>query len=126
MGKKLVKKKPKISTLRNKADRLLQEWGRRKYAKYGCLICGGTYNCLHHYYTKGSSNALRYDEDNLIPICLRCHYRHHHTDDPSIHDRIRDIMGDKWLNTLRRKKNKVIKSNRAFYEEALQKYAKQD
>ena len=67
-------------------------------------------------------NALRYDEDNAIPICQKCHFMHHCTDNPDIHDRIRDIMGEKWLKTLRVKKRQIIKSNRAFYEEAINKY----
>ena len=83
-----------------KADRLLQEVGRKLYEKKGCYVCGGVYSCLHHYHTKGCSNALRYDWNNLIPICVGCHSRHHNANDPRIHDEIRRKKGQEWVDEL--------------------------
>lgn len=53
--------------LQKKADKLLQEKGREKYSK--CEVCGGKMSCLHHFFPKSTASALRYDWDNLIPIC---------------------------------------------------------
>jgi len=117
-----MKKLVKLPTLRKKADKILQEWGRRKYSKSGCLICGRQYNCLHHYYRKGASTTLRYWESNCIPICVRCHYLHHHTQDPSIHNAINRIMGAKWLKDLEKKKQEQITNLRKHYNEAIKKY----
>jgi 5-methylcytosine-specific restriction endonuclease McrA len=90
----------KKSRLRKKADKLLQEVGRKLYENRGCLVCGGKYSCLHHYTPKSVSNALRYDWNNLIPICAGCHFRHHSSNDPRIHDEIRKIKGQDWVDDL--------------------------
>ena len=62
------KKKLKLSTLRNKCDKKMQETGRKVYSK--CLVCGMPMSCLHHVFTKSRSSALRYDWENLIPDTL--------------------------------------------------------
>lgn len=100
-----------------KADTALQEWGRRTFDK--CEVCGGVLSCLHHFFTKGSSNNLRYHIPNLIPICQRCHYRHHRTDDPSIHATIQKKRGNDWYDDLLKEKNKYKKVNVQFYKDAI-------
>jgi hypothetical protein len=58
--------------LRAKADRLLQEYIRKKNKK--CFVCcERPVYCGHHFFTKASSNALRYYLPNIIPICKECH-----------------------------------------------------
>lgn len=110
-----------IKTLRRKADRAMQEYGRRTYKT--CLICDNPISCLHHYYPKNTSNALRYDEDNLIPLCAYHHFSHHNGN-PEVHNAVNRILGDKWLKRLTKKKNKTIKANRSYYQEAIEKYEK--
>ncbi len=117
-----MKKPIKISTLRKKADRLMQEWGREKYIE--CLVCGEPVSCLHHYFPKSISSALRYDEDNLIPVCNSCHFRHHNGD-PRIHNAINRILGDKWLKGIEKKKHLIIKTNKGYYEGIIKKYLKE-
>ena len=107
----------KISYYRRKADRLLQEWGRRIYKK--CLICGGKLSCLHHYYPKSKSSSLRYNKDNLIPICNGCHLQHH-TGNPNIHNTVNKIKGEKWLKRLTQKKETHTKINKKYYEKIIE------
>ena len=107
----------KISYYRNKADKLLQEVGRKKYKN--CLICGGKYNCLHHFFTKGSSSSLRYNWLNLIPICISCH-SHHHWGHPEPHLKIVEIKGQEWVESLRAEKNKVVKTNIGYYKQIIE------
>jgi hydroxymethylpyrimidine pyrophosphatase-like HAD family hydrolase len=109
----------KLSTLRKKADKLLQQWGRNTY-KF-CLACGKQMSCLHHYYPKSTSSALRYDYNNLIPICNGCHFRHHNGD-PSIHNTINEKKGDQWLAELKKKKENIIKISVKYYEEIINKF----
>src|SRR6056297_3094444 len=103
----------KISYYRKKADKLMQKWGMLRYKE--CLICGGKLSCLHHYYPKSISLALRYDKDNLIPICKSCHFAHHCKNEPEIHIEICKIKGKEWINRLGQKKNKIIKVNKKYY-----------
>jgi 5-methylcytosine-specific restriction endonuclease McrA len=113
----------KISYYRNKADKAMQEWGRMNYKK--CLVCPKKMSCLHHYYPKSTSSALRYDQENLIPICQGCHMQHHNGN-PAIHNKVNEIKGDKWLKDLQRKKEKIVKVNKLFYEEIIRIYGKTD
>ena len=109
----------KIAYYRKKADKLMQMWGRLNYTK--CLICGKKMSCLHHYYPKSSSSTLRYDEDNLIPICQGCHFRHHNGD-PSIHNTVNEKKGKAWLKRLQSKKEGYIKTNIQYYKDIIEKY----
>ena len=101
MKKKITSQKKK-SNLKKKADKMLQEYGRSKYKS--CEVCGREYTCLHHYYPKSVSFALRYNLDNCVAICNGCHCRHHQANDPSIHDRVREKRGQDWLDKLTREK----------------------
>jgi len=116
----MAKKSPK-RLLQLKADKAMQEWGRRTYKK--CMVCGGKYNCLHHYVTKGRSAALRYDEKNLIPICQSCHFLHHTSSDPAIHNTINDIKGKAWRDDLQRRRSDYTKTNMDYYKDIIEKYA---
>jgi len=105
---------------RKKADKAMQEWGRRTYSK--CLICGGKLSCLHHYFPKSTSAGLRYDKDNLIPICQGCHFRHHNGD-PRIQNAINEIKGKEWLTRLAKKKYEDYpKQNKQYYELIIKQY----
>ena len=108
-----------ISYYRNKCDKLMQEWGRKTYSK--CLVCGKGMSCLHHYYPKSKASILRYDEDNLIPICNGCHLAHH-TGNPEIHNTINKIKGEQWLTSLQRKKELIQKINISYYKKIIENY----
>lgn len=97
---------------RNKADRLYQEIGRRKYSS--CLVCQKPMSCLHHYYPKSSAGNLRYNLDNGIPLCAGCHFRHHNGF-PEIQNQINFIMGDSWLSNLKAEKRNFIKCDTIGY-----------
>ncbi len=107
-----MKRNP-LKTLQNQADRLIQEKGRRKYKN--CEYCGGEMNCLHHFFPKSVSSALRYDWDNLIPICSGCHMQHHNGD-PRIHAQIILKRGEKWYKNLLRDKEKITKPSQMYYQ----------
>lgn len=107
-----------------KADKCLQEWGRRTFNR--CEVCGSPeYSCLHHFFTKGSSNNLRYDVDNLIPICNSCHYKHHQRSDPTIHATVIFKRGKQWYMNLVKKKNAYKKVNVKFYKDAIDFFSNQ-
>lgn len=106
-----------------KADKAMQDWGRRTFTK--CLVCGKPMACLHHYHTKASSSALRYDERNLIPICNGCHMQHH-MGNATIHNTINKLKGNYWVNDLERRKHDHIKTNIEYYKSIIEKYAEEN
>ena len=114
---KKPKKKIKLSTLRNKCDKALQEAVRRVYSD--CMVCGGTLSCAHHYFPKSTASCLRYDWENLIPICQGCHFRHHNGD-PTIHNKVNEVKGRDWcINLEIKKRNIFVKPSKGYYENIL-------
>lgn len=127
-GRKILKEKDKprkershpLSWWQKKADDRCQEIGRRIY-QY-CEVCGKPMSCLHHFFPKSVSSRLRYDWDNLIPICRGCHSRHHQAGDPRIHETIkRSRGGDGWYDALVRRKYEAVKLSKSYYELILEK-----
>jgi len=109
----------KRTKLQKKCDKKYQEIGRMLYSE--CLICGGEYSCLHHYYPKSTCAALRYNLKNGIPICVKCHCRLHSSDDPTINNAILRKMGFIWLDELETiKRNTFIKTSLTYYEAVLE------
>ena len=108
-----------IRYLQKKADRLLQELGRKVYSK--CEICGKDMDCLHHFITKGSSSYLRYTWENLIPICTSCHVR---IELRKAHELTAVIVlkrGEAWIKELTNKAHTYVKTDRFYYESIIKK-----
>ena len=116
----------KITRLRNKADRLYQEVGRKRYEDVGCLVCDEEYSCLHHYFPKSTCSALRYNFENGINIGVKCHYRIHSSDDPSINNAILKEKGFEWLERLEAIKRDVqIKPSIKYYKSVIAELEKE-
>ena len=107
----------RLKKAREDADRATQEWGRRHYNRCeGCDAWG--IDCLHHFITKGSCAALRYEPINLIPICKKCHYKIHKNNDARIVLKIRKVRGgDKWEKELWRLARAIVKPSLSYYKE---------
>ena len=117
--KKLVKKSKSKAYYRNKADKLIQETGRLIYKK--CLVCNKPMSCLHHYYPKSTAGNLRYNWNNLIPLCQGCHFRLHNGD-PRIQNVINEEKGKEWLEDLDAEKRRFIKCDSvAYYKNMVEK-----
>lgn len=106
--------KSKLAKLRDECDHLQQELNRK--LNENCLVCGNKLDTGHHFVPKSLSARLRYDMDNLIPICNSCHMKHHRAGDPSIHRTIILLKGDEWYDYIEANRRKVIKVNVAYYE----------
>lgn len=108
---------------RNKCDKLIQELGREVYDS--CLICGGEYSCLHHFYPKSQTTFLRYNWDNLIPICQSCHFSHHNGN-PEIHATVIHLKGEDWYNNLKnlKKNNLYVNAGYMYFRNKHEELAK--
>lgn len=117
--------KTNIKTLKNKADKLFQEWGRATYT--GCCLCPGEYSCLHHFIHRSQSLALRWDVCNGVPVCLKCHCRIHSKNDPIDIFKITDYMTGlfpQWIDYLRNRRNTVFKISKGRMLEVIQELQK--
>jgi len=111
--------KKSVKYYRNKADKLLQEYYRSQNLK--CEHCGQPAQLMHHYFPKSRASALRYNENNLIPLCQGCHFAHHNGD-PQIHAKVIEKRGMDWHNNLLKEKNKIIKPSIKYYQEIYASY----
>lgn len=114
----------KLSTLRNKADRLYQEAGMKDNPR--CLICNGMANCLHHFIPKSVCAALRYELKNGIPICAGCHLRLHSSSDPEYEQIIIRKNGQAWYDELREMRKKVVNMGVKYYEAVIERLSTRD
>jgi len=107
---------------RNKADRVFQDWFTKENPI--CEMCGETSSCGHHFHTKGASSRLRYEPDNMIPVCNSCHLKFHSRHSADITSRLIDKRGTEWSNKLlEMKRDFSIKSDTiTFYKSIIEKY----
>jgi len=90
-----------------------------------CLVCSNRTSAGHHYIQKAQSLYLRWDLRNGIPLCQHCHYRHHKSGDPYIHQTIIKRKGHKWADELQKDRRIIFKdtiSNLEEVKERLQEY----
>ena len=105
-------KKPTVKTMRNKCDALLTPIIKKMYPK--CLLCGHDTQVAHHHVHKSQSTRLRYEIDNLIPLCNSCHLALHMNE--SYHaSRIVEMRGVEWFRKLDRMKHEIVKADVYFY-----------
>lgn len=114
----------KVSTLRNKADKLFQEYLRDKN-KY-CEMCGKPLSTHHHFYPKSSSSALRYVEENMISVCVGCHLGFHSNRSSDFTGRLIKQRGIKWFNSLQLKRSVITKATIGYYKEIISRYENKD
>lgn len=115
MKVKKVKKKT-VKQLRDACDKLLTPIIIAKYPK--CLLCFQPTQVAHHHVHKSQSTILRYDLENLINLCHKCHCALHHNESYYA-SKIVAIKGLDWFNSLERKKRGVVKSDVIFYQSHL-------
>lgn len=112
------KSTPSIKTLRNKCDNLLTPIIQKKYPR--CLLkapnCAGVTQVAHHHVHKSKSTRLRYELDNLIPLCGHCHVVLHNNESywASV---IITKKGIEWFEELQKKGQETVQVNKGFYKE---------
>lgn len=105
-------KLPKLKTIRNKADSLLTPIIKLMFPN--CLLCGQRTEVAHHHFHKSESNGLRYDLDNLIPLCNSCHFSLHKRESHYA-SRIVVIKGIDWFSDLEKKKWEYCKADVHYF-----------
>jgi len=74
------RKKGELTKLGERIDLLLAKWVKKR-DKYTCLWCG-SHNNLHaaHIIPKREGHIYRWNSNNVITLCLRCHLERLHKD----------------------------------------------
>jgi hypothetical protein len=110
----MKKKLPKLSTVRNKCDALLTPIIKKMHP--ACYLCKRPTEVAHHHYHKSQSTRLRYELDNLVPLCNSCHVKLHHNESywGTI---VSNRMGEERFLGLIRKSHELVKADVYFYME---------
>lgn len=107
-----------VKSVRNQCDKLLTPLIKKMYPK--CLLCKGQTEVAHHHVHKSKSTRLRYEVDNLVPLCNRCHLALHMNE--SYHaSRIVMIRGIEWFKGLEKIKDEIVKADVLYYSTQLGK-----
>lgn len=107
--------KSKTRKLQLDCDTLFQSVGKRKFPK--SIVSGKPTEVIHHFHPKHTSNVLRYDWDNAIPLTRGEHFEHHNKSNPEIHAKVIKVKGWKWHDRLlSRKWNESVKTDILYYE----------
>ena len=112
--------------LRSQCDKLFFERAMDLYGDDECgTPCGAceeqTSTQVHHFFPKGLYSNLRYNLKNAVPICIKCHFFHHHRGDPTVHQQIIANRGRAWYNSLISKSREKIKTTTiGYYKKVLE------
>jgi len=111
-------KLPTVKSMRNKCDKLLTPIIKAQHPE--CFLKGSK-NCnfhsqvAHHHIKKSRSSALRYDLENLIPLCNSCHMMLHQNESKWVLELI-EMKGIEWAQSLK-EKDVMVKTDVHFYIE---------
>ena len=89
--------------------------------------CGNYTQVGHHWIEKSRSARLRYEIENIIPLCNSCHSKIHNrfgnniVGGVDIAEVIIKKRGRDWFNRMNKLQGEMIKTNKAYYEEQLEK-----
>lgn len=122
MKRSPLKKKSKSETarLQTKCDAMLTPIIKKLHPR--CEACGSDTQVAHHWIEKSRSSNLRYNTDNLIPLCNPCHYKIHNRNGSMImtsHDIVDDIIqkrGIDWHERMKLDGRIVVKTNVEWYK----------
>ena len=120
--------KDQKSKLQKQCDKLLTPIIKQLYPI--CEGCGGNTEVAHHWIEKSRSSNLRYNIDNLIPLCTSCHAKIHNRFGNSIMgsidiaDTVRAKRGEEWFKRMKQEGAKVIQVNIDWYRANLDRLQK--
>ena len=104
----ITSKVPKKAKVHDKSDcdKLLSHIIKKLYPN--CLLCGNLTQVAHHHCHKSKSLNLRYDIQNLIPLCNPCHLKLH-WDESYWGSKVASIRGKEWFDYIEKNKSIIVK-----------------
>lgn len=114
---------PSLKTLKKKADIL---WSKIIKAKYNnqCAFCPETYAIAGHHIRSRRFGNTRWDTDNGVSCC-RSHHWQAHKDPEAFRRQLRDLIGEKMIDSLFKKSQKIVNIDRLFLERTIKSLEKE-
>ena len=117
-------KKENVKKLRKEADKLWKEIVLRNY-QGKCFVCGSSFQVdAHHFVPRRVSLNLRYDPENGIALCRKCHTALHWKSNPFIPVIIAFKKGKDWLKYLEEQKDKKVNPTKEWYKKQIERLKK--
>jgi len=99
-------------------DKLLTPFIIKKFPN--CMLCGSPTQVAHHHIHRSKSLRVRYEIQNLLPLCGSCHYKLHQNESYWA-SKIIQIRGLRWFARLEKLKNEVVKWGKEDYKRIYRK-----
>lgn len=97
--------------------KILDKLWRDKVRSRGmCLHCETTENLQAHHILSRTHRATRWDQENGVCLCYRCHLHWAHTDPIEFSAWATDMWGSKTINQLRNRSRDVALAKRLDFE----------
>lgn len=107
-----------MKPIEKKLDQLIQEIACREV----CEICPAEATVGHHFIGR-SERSIRWDMDNIVPLCGKCHFQIHNTNTKILKGRILLNRGPEWERRLKSKiKSGVYIDLKKLYQDLIEKY----
>lgn len=127
MKKSPLNRKSKTPTakIKDKCDRLLTPIVKKTTPK--CEACGHDTEVGHHWIEKSRSLYLRFELENIIALCHSCHAKIHNRFSNSVMncldvaEIIIEKRGQEWFERMKRDSSQLVKANKAYFEEHLER-----
>ena len=123
-----MKKKLKLSRLKQKAWRVFSEWVRKRGADENgyntCVTCGkrDLWTNLHaSHFIPSRRNSILFLEENCHASCMACNiWRHGAIED--YYPFMLKTYGQEKIDEIKRLKKQIFKPTREYYEEVIERY----
>ncbi len=92
-------------------------WSTRIKEKYNhcCAFCGETFAIAGHHIRSRRFASTRYDTDNGIAVCRKHHWMAHN-DPEAFRQELKMLIGEKMINHLFKKSQKIVKTDKEYLE----------
>lgn len=112
--------KAELPKLKKELDRLASQQARQRDS-YICKRCGVVHKAVHAAHIFSRSNlATRWDLENIITLCYFCHIMWSHRQPLEFAEWIKEKIGVKKYNKLRKKSQSVYQFRKEDYEKWLE------
>ena len=119
-----MRKRKRTKGISRKALDIL--WSKHIHSIYNetCAICGSQDRCAAHHVRSRRFNNTRWNLENGILICIRCHFKAHKDYEWFRREYI-NLHGEKRLNYLWKESQKIVKVDKIFLEKIKEKLEKE-
>jgi hypothetical protein len=102
-----------IKKLTKENDKIFQDICRLKFKT---CYWNHPYSCAHHWVRKAQSLYLRYDFNNVIPVCMSCHCKIHQAQDSTLEAEFVLAQGRSWFSEMLERKREIVTDKLVFLE----------